>query len=149
MTTNQPSLARARANIGLIPLALAAAQTILLYVTTSSLPVVETVYGCNFFCATAANVVITIAALIGATTFALPSVISAFSRTWRGALVLAVLPRGDAAHTLQRPRRKRAGWPVRCAVLAERGPSAAVAGLAGALRGAWDSWLAGTARAHG
>jgi hypothetical protein len=92
MTTNQLSLARARANIGLIPLILAAVQTLLLYVTTSSLPVVEMVYGCNFFCATAANVVITIAALIGATTFALPSVIGAFSRTWRGALVLAVLP---------------------------------------------------------
>lgn len=92
MTTNQLSLARARANIGLIPLALAAVQTLLLYVTTSSLPVVETVYGCNFFCATAANVVMAIAAVIGALAFALPSIIGAFSRTWRGALVLAVLP---------------------------------------------------------
>lgn len=92
MATNQISLARARANIGIIPIILAALQTILLYVTTSSLFVVETVYGCNFFCATAAHVVTTIAAVMGALVFALPAVIGAFSRTWRGALVLAVLP---------------------------------------------------------
>jgi hypothetical protein len=92
MTTNQLSLARARANIGIVPLILAAIQTVLLYVTTSSLPVVETVYGCNFFCATAANVVMTIAAVIGALAFALPSIIGAFSRSWRSALVLSVLP---------------------------------------------------------
>ena len=92
MATNQLSLARVRMNIGLVPLVLAAAQTILLYLTTSSLPVVETVYGCNFFCATATNVVTNIAAALGALAFALPTVIGAFSRTWRGALVLAVLP---------------------------------------------------------
>jgi len=46
MTTNQLSLARARANVGLIPLALAAVQTILLYLTTSSTSILNTVYGC-------------------------------------------------------------------------------------------------------
>jgi hypothetical protein len=92
MTTNQLSLARVRANIGIVPLILAAIQTILLYLTTSSLPVVETVYGCNFFCATAAHLVTTIAAVLGAVTFALPAVIGLFSRTWRSALVLAILP---------------------------------------------------------
>lgn len=92
MTTNQLSLARARANIGIVPLILTAIQTILLYLTTSSLPVVETVYGCNFFCATATQLVTTIAAVLGAVTFALPAVIGLFSRTWRSAFVLAVLP---------------------------------------------------------
>ncbi|HEX5156629.1 MAG TPA: hypothetical protein VFW17_05390 [Ktedonobacterales bacterium] len=92
MTTNQLSLAQARANIGIVPLILAAIQTILLYLTTSSLPVVETVYGCNFFCATATHLVTIIAAVLGAVTFALPAVIGLFSRTWRSALVLAVLP---------------------------------------------------------
>lgn len=92
MTTNQLSLAHARANIGIVPLILSAIQTILLYLTTSSLPVVETVYGCNFFCATATHLVTIIAAVLGAVTFALPAVIGLFSRTWRSALVLAVLP---------------------------------------------------------
>jgi len=92
MTTNQLSLARARANIGIVPLILAAIQHILLYLTTSSLPVVETVYVFNVSGATATHLVTTIAAVLGAVTFALPAVIGLFSRTWRSALVLAVLP---------------------------------------------------------
>ena len=43
MAANQLTLARARANIGLAPLILAAAQTILLYLKTSSLPILNTI----------------------------------------------------------------------------------------------------------
>lgn len=93
MATNQLSLARARANIGLVPLILAAAQTILLYLTTSSLGALNTVYGCSSLCGTGGQrFVPLIAALFGIAMFALPSVIGAFSRTWGSALVLATLP---------------------------------------------------------
>jgi len=93
MTTNQLSLARARANIGLIPLALAAVQTIVLYLTTSSVPILSAVYGCSSLCGSGGQrFVPLIAAIFGIAIFALPTVIGAFSRTWRGALVLAVLP---------------------------------------------------------
>lgn len=97
MATNQLSLARAHANIGVVPLILAAVQTILLYLTTSSLPILNTVYGCSFLCGTdGQRFVPLIAALFGVAMFALPSVIGAFSRTWRSALVLAALPWGIA-----------------------------------------------------
>ncbi len=43
MTTNQLSLARARASIGIVPLIVAAVQAILLYVTTSSTSILNTV----------------------------------------------------------------------------------------------------------
>jgi hypothetical protein len=93
MTTNQLSLARARANIGVTPLILAAVQTILLYLTTSSLPTLNTVYGCSSLCGSGGQrFVPLIAALFGIAMFALPTIIGAFSRTWRSALVLAVAP---------------------------------------------------------
>ena len=93
MAANQLTLARARANIGLVPLILAAAQTILLYLTTSSLDALNTVYGCSSLCGTGGQRLVPwIAAVFGVAMFALPSVIGAFSRTWRSALVLAVLP---------------------------------------------------------
>ena len=93
MTTNQLSLARARANIGVTPLILASVQTILLYLTTSSLPILNTIYGCSSLCGSGGQrFVPLIAALFGIAMFALPSVIGAFSRSWRSALVLSVLP---------------------------------------------------------
>jgi hypothetical protein len=93
MTTNQLSLARARTNIGLAPLILVAVQTILLYLTTSSLPILNTIYGCSSLCGSGGQrLVPLIAALFGIAMFALPSIIGAFSRSWRSALVLAVAP---------------------------------------------------------
>lgn len=93
MTTNQLSLARARASIGIVPLIVAAVQTILLYVTTSSLPILNTVYGCSSLCGSSGQrFVPLIAAFFGIAMFALPSVIGMFSRSWRSALVLAILP---------------------------------------------------------
>ncbi len=92
MITNQLSLARARANIGFIPLALAAVQTIVLYLTTSALPTLNAIYGCSSLCGSGGQrFVPLIAALFGIAMFALPTIIGAFSRTWRSALVLAVL----------------------------------------------------------
>jgi hypothetical protein len=93
MTTNQLSLARTRANIGLIPLALAAVQTVLLYLTISSPPTLNAVYGCSSLCGSGGQrFVPLIAALFGIAMFALPTIIGAFSRSWRSALVLAVAP---------------------------------------------------------
>ncbi len=158
MSTNQLSLARARANIGLVPLILAAAQTILLYLTTSSLLVLNTIYGCSSLCGTGGQrLVPLIAAVFGVAMFALPSVIGAFSRSWRSALVLATLPWWIAviahAGTLLSPYiglgGQCAGWPLRRAVLAEREPSAAAAGLAGALRRAGHPRLAGAPCVYG
>ena len=93
MTTNQLSLARARTNIGLAPLILVAVQTILLYPTTSSLPILNTIYGCSSLCGSGGQRLVPLsAALFGIAMFALPSIIGAFSRSWRSALVLAVAP---------------------------------------------------------
>lgn len=93
MAANQLSLARARANIGIVPLILAAVQTILLYLTTSSLIALNTIYGCSSLCGTGGQrLVPLIAAVFGIAMFALPSVIGVFSRSWRSALVLAALP---------------------------------------------------------
>lgn len=93
MTANGLTLARARANIGLVPLILAAVQTILLYLTTSSLSILNTVYGYSILWHVGGQrFAPLIAALFGVAMFALPSLIGAFSRSWRSALVLAVLP---------------------------------------------------------
>ena len=94
MTTNRVSLAaRARASIGLISLSLAVLQTILLYLTASSLPILNAIYGCSSLCGTSAQrFVPLIAALLGIVIFALPGIIGACSHSWKSALVLAVLP---------------------------------------------------------
>ncbi|HEU5349173.1 MAG TPA: hypothetical protein VFU63_11235 [Ktedonobacterales bacterium] len=92
MTTDGTAVARARENIGLVPLILAGLQTILLYLTSLS-PVLKSAYGCSFLCGSGAiRLVPLIAALFAIAMFALPGVIGAFSRSWRGALTLAVLP---------------------------------------------------------
>ncbi len=93
MATHRISLARARANIGVVSLVLVAVQTLLLYLTTGVLPIVGTIYGCSLLCGTGAERFVgVIAALIGAAMFALPTLIGVFSRSWRSALVLAALP---------------------------------------------------------
>lgn len=93
MTTNGISLARARANVGLAPLILAAAQTILLYLTSSSLPILNLIYGNSVLWRMGGQrFVPLIAALFAIAMFALPAFIGAFSRSWQSALVLAALP---------------------------------------------------------
>lgn len=93
MATNRLSVARATATIGIAPLVLAATQALLLYLTTSSSLVLNALYGCTSLCGTfAQGFVPLIAALYGIAMFALPGIIGACSRTWRSALVLAVLP---------------------------------------------------------
>ena len=93
MSTNQLSLARARARIGVVPLILVALQTILLYLTTSASSVLNAVYGCSSLCGTGSQrFVPLIAALFGVAMFALPAIIGVFSRSWQSAIVLAALP---------------------------------------------------------
>ncbi len=93
MTANQLSLARVRTNIGIVPFVLATVQTVLLYLTTSSSPILNTIYGCSSLCGSGGQrYVPLIAALFGIAMFTLPTFTGAFSRTWRRALVLAALP---------------------------------------------------------
>jgi hypothetical protein len=63
-------------------------------VTTSSLPIVNAIYGCSSLCGSGGQRFVPLmAALFGIAMFALPAVvIGAISRSWRSALVLAVLP---------------------------------------------------------
>ena len=93
MSTNQFSLAYARARVGIVPLILVALQTILLYLTTSSSSVLNALYGCSSLCATGGQrFVPLIAALIGVVMFALPAIIGVVSHSWQRAVVLAALP---------------------------------------------------------
>ena len=93
MSTNQLSLARATARVGVVPLILVALQTILLYLTTGASSVLNAVYGCSSLCGTdSQRFVPLIAALFGVAMFALPAIIGVFSRSWQSAIVLAALP---------------------------------------------------------
>jgi hypothetical protein len=93
MATNQLSLARARAAIGLVPLILAAVQTIALYLTLSAFLTMGDAYDVPLLWRFGAQRLVPLTiALFGIATFALPAIIGVFSRTWRSALVLAVLP---------------------------------------------------------
>lgn len=93
MTTTQLSLSRARANVGLGPIILAGVQTMLLYLTTSATPILNTIYGDSLLSRVdAQRYVPLIATLFGIAMFALPGIIGFVSRSWRSALVLAVIP---------------------------------------------------------